>query len=369
MVLDQSRNDRYNASRRRIHNIIDLRKQSVFIGKSGIGSSNVLREAHLPTVQGATEGITVNVTHSTLRPFRINYTTYYIVLGSVSGTSRSVVGLATVNGSTSRVDEGFYLPCDVPTGNESALLSALESHLIATYILSSQDPGENLVLHEPTPMLAAVLSRYTTAGGKSVVCTSRTRQEDPTIRFIHGLLSTREITERLPKGRSLLINLTETSSVFPSIPQNYRREDLHSILQKGILLPNPVLSQVANVLDILSAAMNEFKDGAYITEGLEVISPADVPSRNPKHLAAVIDWTCTNIVPVNVDPIDTLIQFHTDKTYWLCGLSGSLGVSLCQWMIRHGAKYIVLSSRRPQISDKWLQSTKELGATVKVIPW
>ncbi|KAJ5740883.1 Acetyl-CoA synthetase-like protein [Penicillium malachiteum] len=368
MVLDQRRNDRYNASRRRIHNMVDLRKQSVFIGKSGIDSSNVLREAHLPTIQGATEGVTVNVTHSTLRPFRINYTTYYIVLGSVSGTSRSVVGLATVNGSTSRVDEGLYIPCDIPTGNESTLLSALESQLIATSILSSQDPAENLVVHEPTPMLAAVLSRYATASGKSVVFTSRTHQEDPAIRFIHPLSSTREITERLPKDRSLLINLTEPSSVFPSIPHNYRHEDLRSVLQKGILLPNPLLSQVANVSDILSAAIKGFKDGAYTTEGLEVIPPADVPSRNPNHLAAVIDWTCSNTVPVNVDPIDTFIHFDTDKTYWLCGLSGSLGVSLCQWMIRHGAKYIVLSSRRPQISDEWLQSTKELGATVKVIP-
>ena len=225
------------------------------------------------------------------------------------------------------------------------------------------------MVHEPTPMLAAVLSRYATAGGKSVVYTSRSRQEDTSIRHIHNLLSTREITERLPKGPSLLINLTEVSSVFPSIPHDYRHEGLRSILQKGILLPNLLLSQVSSVPDILSVAVTESKDGAYTTEGLEVISPADVRSRDPNHLRAVVDWTCTSIVSVTIDPIDTLIQFDTDKTYWLCGLSGSLGVSLCQWMIRRGARYIVLSSRRPQVSDEWLQSMKELGATVRVIPW
>ncbi|KAJ5970419.1 polyketide synthase/peptide synthetase [Penicillium vulpinum] len=366
-VLDQSRNDRYNASRREIHNIVDVRKQPVIIGKSGIDSSNVLREAHLPTSREATEEITVEVTHSTLRPFKINYTTYHLVLGSTSDTSRSVVGLATINGSTSRLEEGLYLPCDIPAGSESTLLSILESHLIALSVLSSQIPGENLVVHEATPMLAEVLSRYATAGGKSVVYTSRSRQEHPDIRFIHNLLSTREITERLPKGPSLLINLTEGSPLFPSMPQNYRYEDLPSIIQKGIFLPNLLLSQVVSIRDILSAAITESKDGAYTTEGLEVISPADVRLRNPNQLSAVIDWTCTNTVAVTVDPIDTLIQFDADKTYWLCGLSGSLGVSLCDWMIRRGAKYIVLSSRRPQISDEWLQSTKELGATVKVI--
>ncbi|KAJ5516813.1 polyketide synthase/peptide synthetase [Penicillium freii] len=367
-VLDQSRNDRYNASRREIHNIVDLQEQPVVIGKSGIDSSNVLREAHLPTVCGTSHGITVNVTHSTLLPFKINYMTYYLVLGSIYGTSRSVLGLATANGSASRVDEGLYLHCDVPRGKESSLLSVLESHLIAICILSSHDPGENLVVHEPTPMLAEVLSRYATAGGKSVVYTSRSRQEDTSIRYIHNLLSTREITERLPKGPSLLINLTEGSSVFPSIPHDYRYEGLRSILQKGILLPNPLLCQVSSVADILSVAVTESKDGAYTIEGLEVISPADVWSRDPNHLRAAVDWTCTNSVSVTVDPIDTLIQFDTDKTYWLCGLSGSLGVSLCQWMIRRGARYIVLSSRRPKVSDEWLQSMKELGATVRVIP-
>lgn len=65
-VLDQSRNYRYNSSRREIHDIVDLQEQPVVIGKSGIDSSNVLRESHLPTVRGTSQGITLNVTHSTL---------------------------------------------------------------------------------------------------------------------------------------------------------------------------------------------------------------------------------------------------------------------------------------------------------------
>lgn len=149
-----------------------------------------------------------------------------------------------------------------------------------------------MVVHEPTPMLAAALSRYATPAGKLVVYTSRSRQEDTSIRYIHSLLSTREITERLPKGPSLLINLTEGYSVFPSIPHDYRHEGLRSILQKGILSPNPLLRQVSSVPDILSVAVTESKDGSYTTEGLEIISPADVWSRDSNHLRAVVDWTC-----------------------------------------------------------------------------
>ncbi|KAK7978478.1 hypothetical protein PG988_005968 [Apiospora saccharicola] len=43
-----------------------------------------------------------------------------------------------------------------------------------------------------------------------------------------------------------------------------------------------------------------------------------------------------------------------DKTYWLVGLSGALGISLCDWMIGHGARHMVITSRNPQIAHEWI---------------
>ena len=53
-------------------------------------------------------------------------------------------------------------------------------------------------------------------------------------------------------------------------------------------------------------------------------------------------------------------------TYWLVGLTGGLGLSLCRWMISRGAKYIVISSRNPKIDPRWMTLFASLKATVKV---
>ena len=81
---------------------------------------------------------------------------------------------------------------------------------------------------------------------------------------------------------------------------------------------------------------------------------------------AMIDWSTSPPVTVPVRPVDVTSLFFEDKTYWLVGLTGSLGLSLCEWVIQHGAKNIVLSSRNPKIDERWLNHVKALGAVVKI---
>ncbi|RYP69906.1 hypothetical protein DL769_005147 [Monosporascus sp. CRB-8-3] len=80
----------------------------------------------------------------------------------------------------------------------------------------------------------------------------------------------------------------------------------------------------------------------------------------------VIDWTSTSGVLTKVKPAASLITFSNERTYWLAGLTGGLGLSLCEWMIRHGARNVVISSRSPRIDVSWLEEMRALGAVVKV---
>ena len=80
----------------------------------------------------------------------------------------------------------------------------------------------------------------------------------------------------------------------------------------------------------------------------------------------VVDWNTTNSLPVAVKPVDSRPLFTKDKTYWLVGLTGGLGVSLCEWMIEHGASHIVLTSRHPKLDPNWLENINSGSAVVKV---
>lgn len=61
-------------------------------------------------------------------------------------------------------------------------------------------------------------------------------------------------------------------------------------------------------------------------------------------------------------------MFVSTKTYLLVGLAGDLGRSLARYMIKHGARHIVLSSRNPQVDEQWIIETKQMGGDVLVLP-
>ena len=79
----------------------------------------------------------------------------------------------------------------------------------------------------------------------------------------------------------------------------------------------------------------------------------------------MVDWTSTSTITVPVGPTSTKDLFSPNKTYILFGLSGEIGVSLATYLIDNGARYIVLTSRNPQMSNAWVEEQRLRGATVK----
>lgn len=79
----------------------------------------------------------------------------------------------------------------------------------------------------------------------------------------------------------------------------------------------------------------------------------------------LVNW-CTDLqVPVTVKPVDASRNlFSQDRTYWLVGLAGNLGRSICDWMAKQGAKYIVVTSRSPKVPQEWISLHKTQGVTV-----
>jgi hybrid polyketide synthase/nonribosomal peptide synthetase ACE1 len=105
---------------------------------------------------------------------------------------------------------------------------------------------------------------------------------------------------------------------------------------------------------------------------VEALTLQDLPNLSPPHAlssnAPVLDWRDIT-APISFEPVDKYAMLRADRTYWLVGLSKSLGLSLCGWMIDHGAKHVVISSRSPVIDRSALRSFAKKGAVVKILPW
>ncbi|EDU46789.1 lovastatin nonaketide synthase [Pyrenophora tritici-repentis Pt-1C-BFP] len=98
--------------------------------------------------------------------------------------------------------------------------------------------------------------------------------------------------------------------------------------------------------------------------GLETLARRE----RPADALTIIDWTSSStILPARVTRFEITQLFKADKTYWLVGLSGALGISLCDWMIERGVRYLVLTSRSPKIDARWIQNHEKNGVSIKIL--
>ena len=63
------------------------------------------------------------------------------------------------------------------------------------------------------------------------------------------------------------------------------------------------------------------------------------------------------------------IEFDDKKAYLITGGLGGLGIALCQWLLEHGARHVILVNRRPldEINKKLINRLKESRANIRVV--
>ncbi|GME45600.1 hypothetical protein DL768_008056 [Neofusicoccum parvum] len=154
------------------------------------------------------------------------------------------------------------------------------------------------------------------------------------------------------------------SRVASSLPEFHGRVDYSALWSRSsvIAADSPVDVDIREQLDS-AAAFADLSFADAVVVGLNDL--ASVPSGTN---LAVVDWTAASKVTATLEPVDSKPLFAKDKTYFLVGLAGDLGQSLTKWMIDHGARYIVLTSRNPRIDKQWLASFEGTGAVVKICP-
>ena len=88
----------------------------------------------------------------------------------------------------------------------------------------------------------------------------------------------------------------------------------------------------------------------------------------PYHITSAVHGPSNGNVKIEVQPINAQGFFSKDKTYILIGLSGKIGQSLTALKVSNGAGCVCLTSRCPDIDQRWMKSFKQTGASVKIYP-
>ena len=273
-------------------------------------------------------------------------------MGTDEVTGKTVLALTGSSESPAKVPAQWCISF-TKKASASTLIS-VAAYLIADQILSLTPRGSTLLVNEPSLTLQATLRAK--ARGKNVnfaFTTAELRQDkDDTSVFLHPNFPQHVIQATIPSSVSVFVHFSRSAAsdavrdaVTKCLPPTCLRIGEESLLSHQV----NILSKHETTVTMAQLLQNALDDCSQTvspeTKCIDLESMAD--HKGSGEPLAVVDWTASPSVTAKVQPIDSGMLFRADRTYLFVGMAGELGQSLAEWMIKHGARNVVLTSRTP----------------------
>lgn len=335
-----------------------------------------------------TKQLTITSHYALAKAIRVGTLGYlHIIQGTVKGTDRKVIALSQTN--TSIVDVPSDLAIELPSISESspcALLPVVASLLAQTILSSSIVSGSSIIIFEPPTFSVEAIARAVAKNQNIRVHIVSTKPPPSVLNSaevewirLHPQETEEGLKDLLPPSASALFDLSHDNSVAPL----GRRLTRHippscSIFRLGHFFQDTASSftyqKYSNSEQIQLGAQLVVNAVGDLVSGTQPDTPTTPVSKAASiketfDVSTILDWNVGTAVSARIRPVDHGKLFVPDKTYLLVGLAGSTGRALARWMVTRGARYIVLSSRRPQLPDpKWIKKIERLGGNITVLP-
>lgn len=326
----------------------------------------------------------VRLTHSFLKPISVTENdAAFLSLGQQAGKPDRVFVLT--DSLESQVDAlpSWTLPAPSFLPDALKRLSCLYAELLALVMMEKASRGRNLAVLNPWTLLGRALVRLAAENVRDVpilISTSSINSSGLPWAHLHPLANDRSIRVRLPNNLATFFDMNDgigraSASLARCLPSTCRRVMRSHIIHEYAQLDSSPAG-IRRIGDYFQAAWCGSQslakslslDPVPIPGALELndLSTATWNESSTPVYQTVVAWANSNTVAVPVHPASELVSFPSDKTYWLVGLTGGLGLSLCEWMADRGARYFVLSSRDPRTDQSWIMTMSSRGCTVRI---
>ncbi|TGJ82083.1 hypothetical protein E0Z10_g6697 [Xylaria hypoxylon] len=373
LLPNQEKNDRYNSQRRALFRDINPNVGTIRL----TGAENTLEVQQISPLRRPTDVKadcrTIRITHSLLRSVKIGNVGFFrLCVGFDVVTGEPVVALSDSDESPAVVSSQWCIQLDrgsAKLDKPEALLVSLAAYIIAERIIRLVPEGDAILIHEPDATIIPVIQLLAREKNVKPYFTTGYPTSHPDINFVHPESSRFSIQAQLPAFLGAMVYFTGGKD----------SEAVQRIIAKCL----PTRCSSAPISFFLSSEVQSIPSIESLTVGRVLLQAWNAHTRTvqdcpPKLLSlgdlstqleveeplAVVDWT-DQLVRARVLPVDTGVLFRSDKTYLLVGLAGELGQSLCAWMVAHGARHVVLSSRNPKVNPKFVEVMKKSGADVR----
>ncbi|KAI5922075.1 polyketide synthase-like protein [Camillea tinctor] len=375
LVPSPEMNNRLNSSKRPIFNTTTLRDHIISVHEDG--SIYNLQEELIESIQETIRPRDAETIQSLVFPIKVvGDGRLYLSIGKSKESQTRLVALSTQNSSQVSPDISVTLPASVKTGLETTFLYLVSLHHLAATVFEDLTEGDNILIHEPAPESISIFSKKARKKNLRVSFTSTSDYKSHGCFQIHPNAPERALKSLGTSSVALFLDLSTSEEscyiakrIRAALPSSCIIESRETVFGGESRVPKARYS--ALVKNDLQDAVIEASNDLAVFETLDlhhqVINVGDIhESRNFILSQSILNWTADTQVLTKAQPVDSKLMFSGSKTYWLAGLTSTLGISLCEWMIRHGARFVVMSSRRPNIDETWIEEMATLGAVVKV---
>ncbi|KAM7218542.1 hypothetical protein V8F06_006146 [Rhypophila decipiens] len=387
-------NDRYNSARRPVLKDVDIGRNAVEVHLNRKGHVS-LRGAVPGVVHSSKRGVQLAVTHGTLSAIRTPVGHQFLAIGKDTKTEATYLALLPSLSTVATISNpsAIRLSSRVASIKETTILSLVAVDLMASTILDSLYPGQTILVHSGNAVFNRSIEAHASKIGVRAAFVADAVLPDAKLKQCQlgpkVICLPPHMTES--KMRKCLPPLDELSCFVTLVPSDGPSKAREMILAsiapwcrtetlERLLAPRSNLEGKNHNTTIMRQVLRQTVDNLGIFQhpcqslsGFEIIEIGKLASQTGenkrRHPLTIVDLSTSPHLPVPVARLDCgRPLFKHERTYWLVGLSGALGVSLCDWMFASGARHIVLSSRNPQIDRLWVELHEREGNNVTIIP-
>ncbi|CAG8224295.1 unnamed protein product [Penicillium salamii] len=374
IVPDREKNDRYNSQRRNILTPANLSNGNVELVGVGHGNEQSIELRHVSplavTDSPATATRTLRVTHSLLQSVAVGAGGFVrVCVGVDLETQKHVVALTDSSQSNVQVPKDLCIP--VTTSMIPSKIVAVGAQLIADRLLSLTSRGSTLIINEPDLIVQTAICAKASVKNIQVVCITSNTTNSQTNQFVYlDPSSPVHVVQKVVESCSVFVHFSRgvaSDAVRDSIVENLSSSCLQ--INEKMLVSHKVDTK-ASLGDLANVLKESFPNDTLDLPLVQLLDLGDVTSHKAiGETLTVVDWTNSQSVLAMVQPIDSQPIFRSDRSYLFVGMTGELGQSLAGWMIAHGARFIVLTSRRPTVNTRFIDDMyARYEAVVKAVP-
>ncbi|KAL4971438.1 polyketide synthase [Aspergillus desertorum] len=375
ILPDEELNNRLNADRRLITRDVSPTTMALELVRPEPNAFALREVVAGPAVPVNPEFVDIRVHYSSLVPFLTRKQLPVVFsVGTLAASSYTVLALSPSNRSLVRVSKADVFPLSGSAPDDVKLHCLMRRMLVELILEGESSTDGTLWIHGADEHIAPLLAATAKARGIDLfMSTSSPTCSQPT--YIHPYNTDRDIGRIKPVHVQTLVHLDPQRH--PGLDDQLRlaaHNDGANVREVPVYLNSSSLGVPLDWATLRAATgrlcRSHYPEIDASAAGLPAPVSLATLVRDAVEFAGlqVIDWTGSSTVPVPIQPLNARGLFADRKTYFLVGLTGELGLSLCHWMAQCGARHLAIASRHPQVDAMEISSLEHAGVQATMPP-